>query len=86
MSTCETCKWWKATNVDEIKSFDPDVNTRIKNVEQTTRTCSNPKLNGQMDCYGKLADPSHATPRAADDHGIGFETGKDFGCIHHEPK
>jgi len=67
-----------------VAQFHPDLAERIREAETTTRECSNPKLQGQVDQIGKLVDPATATPRAPDDYGIMFETGAEFGCIHHE--
>lgn len=84
MKTCRTCRWWKKW--ENISPFHETLGyiVRIRQNEDTTRTCQSPRLSGQMDCYGKLDDPSEATPGASDDRGLHFATGCDFGCIHHE--
>ena len=81
---CKTCRFWKETDW-AVAQFHPDLAKRIREVETTTRECSNPKFLGDCDCNGKLVDPSTATPTASDNIGIRFETGAEFGCIHHEP-
>jgi len=85
MSTCCTCKFWKETDF-AVNRVHPDLEKRIRETEITTRECSNPKLMGETDCNGTLIDPATATPTASDNHNIRFETGAEFGCIHHESK
>jgi len=83
VNTCDTCRFWKQTDW-AVAEFHPDLAKRIRDKETTTRACANPKLIGERDCNGKLIDPTTATPSASEDLGLTFETGAQFGCIHHE--
>ena len=73
MNTCETCKWWiKIPDAIARDYGNPEA------VNESFGHCSNPKL-----------DPSkkldNTTGLLWSDTGIPiFETGKNFGCIHHE--
>ncbi len=85
MSTCDTCKWWQATDFI-LNPYHPDEEKRLREIEVTTRDCKNPKLDGDIDVRSQLLDATEARPFAADEHGIGLMTGAKFGCIHHHHK
>lgn len=77
MNTCSSCIWWQ--EYPNRQWMTPE----LTDAETTTRTCKNPRLNAELSEYGKLLDDAGAAPTASDDHGISFETGRNFGCIHH---
>lgn len=83
MNHCKTCRFWPAS---DLSNCHPNEVARITEVEKTSRVCTNPKLNGEITQQGALADPSTAAPDAADNYGICFITGSEFGCIHWESK
>lgn len=89
--TCETCKFW---NTDRPEFLQPDkegwgycTNRRIETQSWMLVHSTNNKSNPQKD---SIVSTEHSTflTKELDADGVRgiFETGKNFGCVHHVSK
>lgn len=73
MNICQTCRWWEDAEEGEFAGSYP-----------IFKVCTNPKLN--LVYQAQVGSRDGAGASASDEDGLGFWTGPEFGCIHHEAR